>query len=143
MSFRYFTKEYALGLIEKMLEQTGNSLVIIKPENLDGPFEFVKNDLYYPTIEDKVAYLMYSFNTNHCFIDGNKRASVVLACFFLDLNGYDIIVDSFLKRIENFAIYVADGKVDKEFLTEIIRSLIYEDDFSEELKIKIVNTIFS
>ena len=143
MSYCYFTKESALKLIEKMLIQTGNSLVIIKPENLDGPLEFVQNDTYYPSIEDKVAYIMYSFSTNHCFIDGNKRASVVLASFLLEINGYDFIVDSFIKRIENFAIYIADGKVDKEFLTEIIRSLIYEDDFSEELKIRIVNKIFN
>lgn len=143
MSYCYFTKEYALKLIERMLEQTGNKLVIIKPENLDGPLEFVQNDMYYPNIEDKVAYLMYSFNSNHCFIDGNKRASVVIASFLLEINGYDFVVDSFIKRIENFAIYIADGKVDKVFLTEIIRSLIYEDDFSEELKIKIVNKIFN
>ncbi len=143
MSYCYFTKESALKLIEKMLIQTGNSLVIIKLEKLDGPLEFVQNDTYYPSIEDKVAYIMYSFNTNHCFIDGNKRASVVLASFLLEINGYDFIVDSFIKRIENFAIYIADGKVDKEFLTEIIRSLIYEDDFSEELKIRIVNKIFN
>lgn len=143
MSFCYFTKESALKLIEKMLVQTGSSLVIIKPENIDGPLEFVQNDIYYPNIEDKVAYIMYSFNTNHCFIDGNKRASIVLASFLLEMNGYDFIVDSFIRRIENFAIYIAERKVDKEFLTEVVRSLIYEDDFSEELKIKIVNKIFN
>ena len=143
MSFCYFTKESALKLIEKMLVQTGSSLVIIKPENIDGPLEFVQNDIYYPNIEDKVAYIMYSFNTNHCFIDGNKRASIVLASFLLEMNGYEFIVDSFIRRIENFAIYIAERKVDKEFLTEVVRSLIYEDDFSEELKIKIVNKIFN
>lgn len=119
MSFCYFTKESALKLIEKMLVQTGSSLVIIKPENIDGPLEFVQNDIYYPNIEDKVAYIMYSFNTNHCFIDGNKRASIVLASFLLEMNGYDFIVDSFIRRIENFAIYIAERKVDKEFLTEV------------------------
>jgi len=143
MEFKYFDKEHALIIVETMLKKTGNGMTIIKPENIDGPLEFVKNDIYYPTIEEKVAYIMYSFNTNHCFLDGNKRASIVLASFLLELNGFEFIVDSFIKRIENFTIYVANGKLDKEFLTEITKSLLYEDDFSEELKIKIVNSIFS
>ena len=143
MEYKYFEQEHAINIVAKMLEKTGDKIQIIKPENIGGPLEFIKGDFYYPTFEEKVTHLFYSFNKNHCFLDGNKRASVVIASFFLEINGYDFIVSNFMKRIENFSIYVAEDKIDKEFLLEIITSLINEDDFSEELKIKIVNKIFN
>ncbi len=143
MTYNYFDKEHALSIVSMMLEKTGDKLVVIKPENLDGPLEFIQGDLYYPTFEEKVTWLFYSFNKNHCFLDGNKRASVVLASFFLEINGFDFIVSKFMRRIANFSIYVAEDKIDKEFLLEIITSLLNEDDFSEELKIKIVNRLFN
>lgn len=143
MEYKYFDKEHALNLVAIMLKKTGDKISIIKPENIEGPLEFIKNNEYYPTIEEKTTHLFYCFNKNHCFLDGNKRASVVIASFFLEINGYDFIVSNFMRRIENFSIYVAEDKVNKDFLLEIITSLINEDDFSEELKIKIVNTIFN
>ncbi len=143
MEYKYFEKEHALKIVANMLEKTGDRLHIIKPENIEGPLEFIKGDFYYPTIEEKVTHLFYSFNKNHCFLDGNKRASVVLASFLLEINGYEFIVSNFIRRIENFAIYVAEDKIDKDFLLDIITSLLNEDDFSEELKIRIVNRIFN
>ena len=143
MEYKYFEQEHAINIVAKMLEKTGDKLQIIKPENISGPLEFIKGDFYYPTIEKKVAHIFYSFNKNHCFLDGNKRASVVLASFFLEINGYEFVVSNFMRRIENFSIYVAEDRIDKDFLLEIITSLINEEDFSEELKIKIVNKIFN
>ena len=40
--------------------------------------------------------------------------------------------------MENIAVLVADNVIDKEFLHEIITSIIYEEDYSEELKLKII-----
>jgi death-on-curing protein len=48
-----------------------------------------------------------------------------------------------MRRIANFSIYVAENKINKDFLLEIITSLLNEDDFSEQLKIKIVNRLFN
>lgn len=143
MEYKYFEKEHALKIVANMLEKTGDKLNIIKPGNIESPLEFIKGDFYYPTIEEKVTHLFYSFNKNHYFLDGNKRASVVLESFLLEINGYDFVVTNFMRRIENFSIYVAEDKVDKGFILEIITSLLNEDDFSEELKIRIVNRIFN
>lgn len=41
--------------------------------------------------------------------------------------------------MENIAVDVADNRIDKDLLFEIVCSLTYENDFSEELKIKIIN----
>ncbi len=40
--------------------------------------------------------------------------------------------------MENIAVDIADNRIDKELLHEIIISIIYEDDYSEELKLKII-----
>ena len=40
--------------------------------------------------------------------------------------------------MENIAVDVADNRIDKDLLFEIINSLIYESDYSEELKLKLI-----
>jgi death-on-curing protein len=51
------------------------------------------------------------------------------------------MVEKFLREMENITVYVADNKIKKDLLQKIITSLIYEDDYSEELKLKIYNSI--
>jgi len=43
--------------------------------------------------------------------------------------------------MENIAVYVADNKMDKDLLFKIITSIIYEEDYSEELKLKIIESL--
>lgn len=43
--------------------------------------------------------------------------------------------------MENYSIHVASGAIDKELLKEIIESIIYEDDFNEGLKLKIIDKL--
>jgi len=43
--------------------------------------------------------------------------------------------------MENIAVWVAEGKISKELLGTIVESLIYEDNFSESLKLKILLAI--
>ena len=40
--------------------------------------------------------------------------------------------------MENITVDVADNRIDKELLHEIITSLLYQEDFSESLKLKII-----
>ena len=41
----------------------------------------------------------------------------------------------------NIAVYVADNVVKKELLLEIISSLLYEEDYSENLKVVLIEAI--
>jgi death-on-curing protein len=41
--------------------------------------------------------------------------------------------------MENIAVDVADNKIDKQLLYEIITSLLYKEDYSEDLKLKIIS----
>lgn len=49
------------------------------------------------------------------------------------------MVSKFIDSMENIAVDVADNIIDRELLKEIIASVIYEDDFSYVLKLKIIN----
>ena len=43
--------------------------------------------------------------------------------------------------MENIAVTVADNVIEKELLLEIITSLINEEDYNEQLKLKIFNSL--
>jgi death-on-curing protein len=101
----------------------------------------MKNDLYYPEFEDKVCHLFYSINKNHAFNDGNKRTSIALSAYFLELNGFDFKVVRFIREMENVTVHVADNRIGKELLHEIIASILYEREYSEGLQLKIMNAI--
>ena len=75
----------------------------------------------------------------HGFIDGNKRIAITAASMFLLMNGYMYIVKDFLFRMETISYHVAAGNIDKDLLLEIITSILYEEDYSEELKLKLMN----
>lgn len=93
--------------------------------------------MYYPNLEDKVCHLFYSINKNHAFSDGNKRSSIVLSAYFLEINGAHFIINRYIQEMENIAVHVANNKIDKELLHEIICEMIYKMEFSETLRLKI------
>ncbi|NHM03691.1 type II toxin-antitoxin system death-on-curing family toxin [Flavobacterium celericrescens] len=138
MKFNYFDIEYAIKEHDYIIEKSGGLFGIKDKGHLEAVLDFVQHDGYYPTIEDKAAYLFYALNKNHAFSDGNKRASVVLTAYFFEINQLDFIVGRFMREIENIAVDVADNIIDRDLLHEIITSFIYEDDFSIELKMKII-----
>ena len=65
-----------------------------------------------------------------------------MGAYFLEINGYEYLVKNFVIEMENIAVWVADNIIDRDFLKEIIESLLFEDDYSEELKLKISNLPF-
>ncbi len=57
------------------------------------------------------AAYMFHIVQNHPFIDGNKRAGVVAALLFLEINGYSINAPQ--GSLFDLTILVATGKADK------------------------------
>jgi len=55
--------------------------------------EFVKNDTYYPSFEEKCAYLLCSIAGSQYFSNGNKRLSVTVLLMFLIENDALVFVD--------------------------------------------------
>ena len=139
MTFRYFDSTHAIIVHDEIIKKSGGSLGILSVGLLESVLEHIQNDFYYYTLEDKLTHLFYSINKNHCFADGNKRASIALSAYFLEINNCGFIVRRFIAEMENIAVDVADNRIDKDLLFEIISSLMYESDYSEELKLKIIH----
>lgn len=140
MAFNYFTPIYAIKVHDSIIHETGGLLGVLNIGLLESTLTHLQNDLYYPDLETKLTHLFYAINKNHSFQDGNKRASIVLSAYFLEINGFSSKVEKFIIEMENIAVDVADNRIDKDLLFEIIYSIIYENDYSEELKLKIINT---
>lgn len=138
MNFIYFDFEFAVKEHDYIIENSGGMSGAKDLGQLHATLDFVQNDIYYPELEDKISYLFYSINKNHAFNDGNKRSSIALSAYFLEINGLGNIVSKFINLMENFAVDVADNIINRELLIEIIASIIYEEDFSYELKLKII-----
>lgn len=141
MKLIYFTPEYAVKINHKIIEISGGIEGVKDYGNIDSPLFHVQNDDYYPSFEEKLTHLVFSLNKNHAFNDGNKRTSIALGAFFLIVNGLDVFADKFIIEMENIAVTVADNLIDKDLLNEIIFSLINDEEYSEELKLKIIDAL--
>lgn len=141
MQYCYFDIEHATNVQDYIIKESGGRSGLLNIGLLESILEHVRNDFYYPTLEDKLCHLFFSINKNHAFNDGNKRSSIVLSAYFLEINGADFIVDRFIKEMENIAVNVADNKIDKALLHEIICELIYKLEFSESLRLKLAQAL--
>jgi len=141
MKLNYFEAPHAINTHLKIIRMSGGTLGVKNLGNIESPIEHIQNDDYYPAFEDKLTHLVFSINKFHAFNDGNKRSSIALGLFFILINGLDVFADKFVIEMENIAVAVADNLIDKEMLSEIIFSLINEEDYSEELKLKIINAL--
>ncbi|RYJ44493.1 type II toxin-antitoxin system death-on-curing family toxin [Flavobacterium beibuense] len=141
MILNYFDANYVISIHEKILDLSGGTKGVKNFGNIDSPLNHIQNDDYYPTFEDKLTHLVFCLNKFHAFNDGNKRTSIAIGAFFLEVNGLEMFVDKFIIEMENIAVTVADNIIDKELLYEIIFSVINDTDYNEELKLKIVNAL--
>ena len=57
------------------------------------------------------------------------------------INGFEALADKFVIEMENIAVAVADNLIDKDTLQQIITSILNEQDYSEDLKLKIVDAL--
>lgn len=140
MKLFYIDLKQAIQIHERTIEISGGGEKgSLNLNQLESVLTHIQNDDYYPTFVDKLTHLVFSANKFHCFQDGNKRISIALGIQFLNLNGYLYCINRFVREMENLSYYVASGQIDKKLLHRIINSIIYENDFSEELKLEILN----
>lgn len=137
----YFDIKHAIKLHDWIINNSGGL-----PRNreiglLDSALQHIQNDMYYPTFEEKLKHLVYAVNKFHPFNDGNKCSSLILGTFFLEINGYDYCVKKFVQEMEEIVVWLAESKIKDDLLLEIISSIINEDEFSESLKLKIIESV--
>ena len=131
-----------IDIHSKTVEISGGGLDgVLDTGSLEAALEHIQNDDYYPTFVDKVTHLFFVANRGHCFQDGNKRIGISLGSMFLLKNGYLNAASRFLYKMESISYHLAAGRIDKAFLRSIIDSLIYEEDYSEEIKLRLLECI--
>ncbi|MBC6435958.1 type II toxin-antitoxin system death-on-curing family toxin [Nostoc sp. HG1] len=136
-TFFYFDIHYAVELHDWVIGRSGGLPGINNLGLLESALQHIQNDLYYPELHHKLTHLVFAINKFHAFTDGNKRSSIALGAYLLELNGYKFIIKKFVLEMENISVWLAEGKISKEFLGELIESLLFEEDFSEGLKLKL------
>lgn len=138
----YLTLQQAIEIHRKTVDVSGGGARgHLDMGKLDSVLHHIQNDSYYPTFEDKLTHLFFGSCMFHCFEDGNKRIAISLGAQFLLLNGYLSVMQRFFPEMENISYHVAAGRIDKDFLREIICAVINDEMDNEELKLKILNAI--
>lgn len=72
----------------------------------------------YPSLASKAAALHQSLVKNHALVDGNKRTSWMLLNVFVELNGFELIMDT--EEGMDFTLGVAEGRYELEQAAAII-----------------------
>ena len=65
---------------------------------------------------------MQSIATNHAFIDGNKRTSVILSFFVIYLSGYSF--HGTVSEIDDFVVSVVEDRLSLEEITAWFKARI-------------------
>lgn len=142
MNIAYINYDEALGIYYKTVNKSGGGMAgVIDEGGIKSTLDFVQADLYYPTIEEKAAYMMFSLCRGHFFADCNKRISITLTLYFLLKNGYIYAARTFMEEIEAIVYHVAAGYIGRDLLTKVIRALIDGVDYSESVKLEIMEAM--
>ena len=138
----YIDYDEALNIYYKTVEKSGGGMAGVRDEGgIRSTLDFVQDDLYYPEIADKAAYLMYSLCKGHYFADCNKRISITLTANFFLKNGYMYLLKNFMEEMEAIGYHVAAGHIDRDLLTEVMRCIVNDEDYSESIKIELIEAI--
>ena len=66
---QYITWDELLHVYEKTVDESGGGFSGIRDrERLESVLEFVQNDLYYPTFEDKLTFLCHASAQDICLM---------------------------------------------------------------------------
>ncbi len=139
--YLYFDSRHAVLVHDSIISLTGGLDGILHPNLLESCLEFIKDDGYYPEMSDKLCHLMFSLAKNHIFKDGNKRSSLALGAYFLGINGYQLLIGTFITEMENIVLWVADGKIHKEDFKVILESFLIYGYINQESKALIIHLL--
>ena len=133
----YLSIDEALDVHTKTIDYSkGGTYGALELGKLESVLANIQNDDYYPSLCDKLTHLFFCACKFHCFEDGNKRIAITLCVKLLIKNNYTLLANKFMQQTENISYFVAAGKIDKDFLHEIIEAII-SDNFTDNLNLKL------
>lgn len=102
----------------------------------------LRNDQMLPEFADKMTHLIYSICENHYYMDGNKRAAVVMGALYLHVNGYAVMLEQYMQMMRENMVYVCMGRISRVLFKDMIQSLLNGDeDFDDMLKLRVLMAI--
>lgn len=136
------TAEHVIEAHRKAMERSESPLIGTADVGaIDSIVVHMSNDDYYATFADKLTHLLFGLIKGHCFTEGNKRAAAASAEYMLTLNDHPLGL-SFMEDIENIVVDVADNKIDRALLRDIIGAMLeFNYDENEELKLRVYEAI--
>ncbi len=137
----YFGVANAIHEHDSIINKSGGLHGIKNIGMLDSLLTHIQNNDYYPTFQDKLTHVVFALIQHHIFNDGNKRSSLALGAYFLCINGKAYAVRYFIHKMENIVVWVAEGKISKVLLGKILSYLIELEDYSEEVKLEILEAV--
>ncbi len=124
MNIRYVSYNEVIRTHDIIIDKSGGLKGINNSGLIISVLEHIQNDLYYPSFVDKITHLLYSFVMNHAFNDGNKRTSIACCLLMLYRNNFRAKIDEFVYKMEIVVVLIAEKKIDKETLKEIISDIL-------------------
>ncbi|MTJ09565.1 MULTISPECIES: type II toxin-antitoxin system death-on-curing family toxin [unclassified Anabaena] len=125
---QFIAKEDVLSIHKKQINLYGGSYGIRDEGLLDSaiyqPQASFGGEFLHPTIYEQAAAYLFHICKNHAFIDGNKRTAFDVMVTFLNINDYELNMTP--EEAYQLTMQVADNKVSKEDLIEILRDCIIE-----------------
>lgn len=116
---KYVTAEDILVIHARVIEETGGihgvrdtGLLI---SLIERPKTRIGGEEAWKDIFQKAAVYLDSFVRYHIFVDGNKRAGIVVAARFLFMNGFELTASN--RELEAFVLRVATEKPEIEQIT--------------------------
>lgn len=123
-AFRFLSVEDVLAIHADTVANEGGSAGLRDPGLLDAavfmPRQQFEGRYLHVDLPAMASAYLFHIAANHPFVDGNKRAAVLAALVFLDVNGCDALPEP--RELEAITIAVASGAMTKDALTAWMRS---------------------
>lgn len=134
----YISADELLHIHDKILSISGGRAGVKSLGQIESITEHIQNDLYYPSLEEKLTHLIFAIAKFHAFVDGNKRTSIAAAAEFLNKNDFSYLVNQFIVDMEVVVVMVVENTISKEFLLDIVTCILEYGSISQEIKWKII-----
>lgn len=73
------------------------------------------NEYYCETFEEGIAHIIYRLNKSHCFLDGNKRTTLLTVLHFIKISDFSNFENDFFTGIlTHFLVEMLEEKLSKE-----------------------------
>ena len=120
----FLTVAQVLAVHLRVIEEFGGDAAVLDEGLLESavlmPAAQFKGAFLYSDLPAMAAAYLFHICKNHVFADGNKRTALAATALFLAANGQQFRASN--RELVQLTLRVAEGKLSKEDLVELLRS---------------------